>query len=484
MISKDLLYALQSRSNKMIRELDGFASEIQKHSVEDAWTVVAETIKLVRETVPTQPKYSHLIKAVNCAWLTFADQSEAAANQLYDAIVTELEATTWTQPAQAQIAYQLLYAFHNKQIRSANARLRLALRKHSPRILALIGRIAPHSAEIMFATPVKPDTGAGADAIEMLLRIYFYHVSLCDDNDLRAQAGALILPLVRENRNIGSNLTLSLLEYHPERSAILSQLIDLYVVGDECENSMFSDIMLELLDNSGDSFIYADLAKITARLAEASKRWTSSQLDTFARDAFFYRLDTDEDRRLLLAKSKKAMRLARMVVDAGHSGKHIDALALLLQTPGKQRAAPAPSMAGAGQFKDLNFKLLVIQELMYDQKKLLPRFDVNEYVRLHTEREIMLEEEGYAVIPEVLAYFKGLLIPPSLLADVEELAFDGSSEVYHQVFPYWDGECDTFDVHSIEDVALVPNLKRMSCMPSAFIDRFEVELREKSIEAD
>jgi hypothetical protein len=484
MISKDLLYALQSRSNKMIKELDGFTSNIKQYSLEDASTVVAETIKLVKETAPTQPKYSHLIKAVNCAWLTFADQSEAAANQLYDAVLTELEETTWTHPDAAQVAYQLLYAFHNKQIRSANDRLRLALRQHSPRILALIGRIAPHSAEILFATPVKPDTGAGADAIEMLFRIYFYHVSLCDDNDLRAEAAGLILPLVRENRGIGSNLTLSLLEYHPERSAILSQLIDLYIVGEECKNSMCCDLMLELLDNSGDSFIYADLDKITTRLAVASKQWTSSQLDTFARYAFFYGLDTDEDRRLLLAKSKKANRLARMIVDAGRSGEYIDAINLLLQAPTNQPAAPAPSKAGAGQFKDLNFKLLVIQELMYDQKKLVPRFDVDEFIRLHTDREIMLEAEGYDVIPEVLAYFEGLLIPSPLLADVEELAFDGSSEVYHQVFPYWDGECDTFDVKSIADIALVPNLKRFSCMPSAFVEQFEDALSKKSIEAD
>ena len=455
MISKDLLYALQSRSNKMIKELDGFTIDIKKHSLGEAWTVVAETIKLVRETAPTQPKYSHLIKAVNRVWLTFADQSEAAANQLYDAIVTELEETTWTQSDAAQVAYQLLYTFHNKQIRSASACLRLALRQHSPRILELIGRIAPHSAEILFATPVKPATGAGADAIEMLLRTYFYHVSLCDDDDLRAEAAGLLLPLVRGNSEIGSGLSLSLLEYHQERSAILSQLIDLYIVGDKCENSMFCEIMLDLLDNSGDSFIYADLGKITAKLTVASKRWTSSQFDTFARYAFFYRLDTDEDRRLLLAKSKKAMSLARMIVDAGHSGQYVDALRLLLQSRGKQPTALMPTMAGTAQFKDLNFKLLVIQELMYNQKKLLPHFEIKEFIRQHTDREIMLEAEGYDVIPEVLAYFEGLLIPSALLADVEELAFDGSSEVYHQVFPYWDGECDTFNVKSIADIEYV-----------------------------
>jgi hypothetical protein len=108
MISKDLLFALQSRSKKMIHELDGFASDIEQHSLEEGWTVVAETIKLVSALPPSTAKYSHIIKAVNRAWLAFCGRSEAAADQLYQTILVALEGTGWTQPDDAQVAYQLL----------------------------------------------------------------------------------------------------------------------------------------------------------------------------------------------------------------------------------------------------------------------------------------------------------------------------------------------------------------------------------------
>ncbi|MEN9867109.1 MAG: hypothetical protein RL748_2699 [Pseudomonadota bacterium] len=53
---KDLLFALQTRSKKMIRELDDFTSAIRQGSPEGAWVVIAETIKLVQEMPPSQPK--------------------------------------------------------------------------------------------------------------------------------------------------------------------------------------------------------------------------------------------------------------------------------------------------------------------------------------------------------------------------------------------------------------------------------------------
>jgi hypothetical protein len=488
MISKDLLYALQTRDQKLIRELDRFTSDIKNHSLEEGWVVVAETIKLVRDLPPTQAKYGHVIKAINRAWLAFCDQSEAASNKLYETIVTALEETTWTHSDEAQVAYQLIFALHDNHFRfpSPNARLRVALRQHSPRLLGLIGRIAPHSARKLFATPIKPHTGTGADAVEMLFEIYFYHTGLGKDEDLCAEVAGLLLPLVRANPEIGNNITLSLLQYYPERSAVLSELIELYLIAgvhDE-QDGMFFDIMLELLDNSGANFVYDDLDKITARLEVSSNRWTSGQFDTFARYAFFYGLKTDEDRRLLLTKSKKAMRLAGMIVDSGHSGQYVDTLRSLRRSIGQHPPGPAPSMAGAQQFKDLNFKLLVVEELMYVQKILLPRFDVEEFVKQHTDREIMIEVEGYAVIPEVLAYFEGLLIPSSLLAQVRELTFDGGNEVYCQIFPYWDGECDTFDVISPDDVDLVPSLKRMSCMPTRFVEQYGDALSIKAIQVD
>ena len=485
MISKDLLYALQTRSKRLIRELDGFTNNINDYSFEDGWTIVTETIELVREIPPSHAKYSATIKAVNRGWLAFCETSVLAARTLYETIVSELENTTWTRPEQAQTAYQLIYAFHDHQLRCQNVFLHRALREYSSRLLAIIETLSPHATQTLLAVPVKPHTGAGADVIEMLLEIYFYHTSGCEDGDLRADAANVVLPLVRANPGIGNGCIFSLLQYHPARAAIACDLIEFYLTADTRETmlGMFFETMSELLDNSGSSFLYEDLDEITSLLEVTSRQWTGDQLDTFTHYTFFHLSDTDEDRRLLLTKSKKAKRLAKMISDSAHSGQYVDALRAQYQSIGQRAAAPATAapMAGAHQFKDLNFKLLVIEELMYAQN-LLPRFDVREFIRQHTDREIMFEKEGYAVIPEVLAYFQELLIPAPLLAQVQELGFDGSNKIYHQIFPYWDGECVTFAVASIEDVALVPNLTRMSCMPDDFIDQHAAALRKRAIQ--
>lgn len=485
MINKDLMYALQTRSKQMIRGLDDFVQEVKNYSPEDGWTVVTETIKLVTNFPTAEGKYGHFIKAVNRAWLAFGETSSDAANRLYEEIIARLEGIDWANAGDAQTGYQLIFAFHENHLRfpGENVYLHVALKQYSPRILDLIRKVAAHSTEKLFPSPVKPDTGTGADVIEMLLEIYFYHGGLCQSDELRAEAAELILPLVRANPDIGNNITLSLLEHCAERATILSQLIDHYLVAGvhEKHGGMFFDIMLELLDNDGDSFIYDDLNEIAALLEVSSKRWNASQFDTFADHAFFYGVDSDEDRRLLLTKSKKAKRLAQMIVNSGHSGEYIDELRSLNQSIGLPASGKAPAKAGNQLFSDLNFKLLVIQELMYVQGKLLPKFEVEEFVRQYTDREIQIHKEGYEVIPEVLAYFRELPISSALLAQVEKLGFDGGNEIYHQVFPYWDGECETFDVKSPEDINLVPNLRCLSSMPAEFVSRYGAELSKKSV---
>ncbi len=56
---------------------------------------------------------------------------------------------------------------------------------------------------------------------------------------------------------------------------------------------------------------------------------------------------------------------------------------------------------------------------------------------------------------------------------------DGGDEVYHQVIPFWDGEDDAFDVHSVEDVNYLPNLKKMN---NLFLNKEEIKaLRKRKI---
>jgi hypothetical protein len=53
------------------------------------------------------------------------------------------------------------------------------------------------------------------------------------------------------------------------------------------------------------------------------------------------------------------------------------------------------------QFKDFNFKLAVIEVLMYEEEVLEPRFSLHDFAASYTGRRIDIEKEGYAIIPEV-----------------------------------------------------------------------------------
>ena len=129
-------------------------------------------------------------------------------------------------------------------------------------------------------------------------------------------------------------------------------------------------------------------------------------------------------------------------------------------------------------FKNLNFKLAVVQHLMYDKGLLEPRFDAYEFAAEYTRRKIDIDSEGYEPIPEILRWFEKLPVPARLAEYVTELEMDGGDEIYTQICPFWDGEDNRFSVDSIAESELkqFPKLKRvtlMSSCPQLIIPLFE-----------
>ena len=123
-------------------------------------------------------------------------------------------------------------------------------------------------------------------------------------------------------------------------------------------------------------------------------------------------------------------------------------------------------------FDNFNFKLVVIEQLMYKKELLTPRFDIYEFAEQHKGKKIDVEEDGYEPINAAIKWFKDLQIPARLADEVTQLLFDGGLSVYHGIYPFWDGEDEYFDVAQISgsELSQFRNLKEaivVSCISDA-----------------
>lgn len=132
-------------------------------------------------------------------------------------------------------------------------------------------------------------------------------------------------------------------------------------------------------------------------------------------------------------------------------------------------------------FTDFNFKLAVIDVLMYEKNRIEPKFDLYDFIRYYKKRRIDIEEEGYHIIPEAKIYFEQLEIEQSLADGIEVLELDSGSEIYHHLYPFWDGEDDTFDVKNFEDIIHFPRLRKITVAYSEEKERALDFLKNKNI---
>ena len=105
-------------------------------------------------------------------------------------------------------------------------------------------------------------------------------------------------------------------------------------------------------------------------------------------------------------------------------------------------------------FKDINFKLAVISALMEEG---------------HFEKEAkklkaahLSTAEAYVPIKEVMAYYESLTLSEKLLATVTTLSPDGGDLAYVYAMSEWDGEDDTFEIHSLEGIEQLVNLEEFT----------------------
>ena len=119
-------------------------------------------------------------------------------------------------------------------------------------------------------------------------------------------------------------------------------------------------------------------------------------------------------------------------------------------------------------FDNINFKLTIIQVLMYDLRVLKPYFDIYDFADEFSELEI--DTESMEIIQPALDYMINLPIPKIYAEQVQEIYMDGGNEIYLNLIPQWDGEDDGFDLNevSLKELQQFPNLKQATIISSNF----------------
>lgn len=117
---------------------------------------------------------------------------------------------------------------------------------------------------------------------------------------------------------------------------------------------------------------------------------------------------------------------------------------------------PEPTGEPGAPFADGNLKLVVLDSLLSDK-----------VIDLGTQQDLAMHVLGryydpnaeWGFVKEVYDYLLCYPLTPELLAQVKDIHFDGSSEIYFHVWPQCDGEGDEFDVRSIAGIGACPNVE-------------------------
>lgn len=138
------------------------------------------------------------------------------------------------------------------------------------------------------------------------------------------------------------------------------------------------------------------------------------------------------------------------------------------------------------EFTSRTFQYAVIQELMYGQQLLTPKFDVHDFAADQGPRSFDPGESNGRIIASVRTWFQKLPIPAELAQRVESLYLDGGNEIYLQLAPLWDGEDDQFRIRSLSDdeLAQFPHLTKVQDIGGFLSPTARKTLQARGIEVE
>ena len=133
------------------------------------------------------------------------------------------------------------------------------------------------------------------------------------------------------------------------------------------------------------------------------------------------------------------------------------------------------SQAGYLYFEHLNFKLAVLQHLIFETKVYKPQYDFGDFYSC-------CDSDLY--IRNALQYFEYLAVPAHFARSITELHIDAGNEIYFEIYPDWDGEDCRFDIDTISEreISQFPKLKRIGiCCLASDLNRLTRQLKRHNI---
>ncbi|MGD7704853.1 DUF6892 domain-containing protein [Microlunatus sp. Y2014] len=355
---------------------------------------------------------------------------------------------------------------------------------------AMLAEAMARPDEVVTEQHLRTESGRWGDIPTSMLELYYWHAPFGAETDaVQADITHLLPDLFSTFPEQDSRVLVGLLGEHPDLVEVAARIIGHHLQLDQARGEgLLKVLALDMLGRHArrSDPLHRHATDILASVLDGIDAWPDETVTRFVRRFVDYPLgllpkasdDTDEvaDKRRRAVQQvavSAANRKALTLINKRLPKAHREPVTALLNEAADHRNRPKVfPIAGPkeNRFADLGLKLLVIEELMYRQGVLEPKFDVREFAREYDKREISVEDDGYKPIPEVQRYFKHLPIADDLLAKVERLhqssGLDGGAEFMRQLHPFWDpgmgDEAIKVTNKAAQDLALLPNLTLIS----------------------
>ena len=468
---RDLNFAIKSGSKKTLGIIGKLSQNVNAYDDEAKHILVRQLFSLAANIDLRDKTSGQLIAAIGTYFLKAAKSAESA-KFIFNEWSRRLLYLDYNKKEECQAAYQWLLLLNQSDGSAPSPRELVKVFDESQPILSEIYEkiSAVSNAEGLLVD--KSGLQPGYKLVETFLTTCFYHSDNCPSN-----YELWVLSCVERDINFGNGLILSVLQRSDEHPQVVARLIDLYITSmvDENDGGMAWRLFFDLLDP--EEYPAQQLNQIIVYLEPKVRQWTDEQNEHAINCLFALEQDENNSVKTLLTGSKGAGKLAKLLASNG-SGSAAKQLSGLLTQQGVSSSYKLPT-GGEAQFEDLNFKLMVIDELMYVNKLLSPEFNLRDFAKAYDAREISVS--GYESIPEALDYMRGLAIPQELLSRITHLSYDASREIYGQLVPFWDGEDDRFGVSSLSDLDKLENIQKIEGFNERLVESFSPVIESKNI---